>query len=356
MRIERVDFKEVPLEREEEFVIATGSSKAVVNFVVRIEAGQFCGFGSCCPSSVTGETPESIRADLDLIGKALAGEDPTNIQTLNEKMLGIRPDSNCARACLDIALWDLMGRAANQPLFILLGGSKDRMMTDMSIGINELDRTVEKAKAYVSRGFKAIKMKVGLDIDMDVAKVRAVRESIPEDTVLSVDANQGYDFERAVEFIQRTKDMRLAYVEQPVFRQDYGSLRRLRELSSTPIMVDESFKNAREASSILADRMADMLNIKVLKCGGITESLKIDSISDSFGATTQIGCYSESALSIAAGLHLGLAGTSVEFLDLDSHLSFVDDFAKGAVELQNGFLAVTGKPGLGFEVDFNALD
>lgn len=356
MIIRSVDVKEVSMEREEEFVIATGSSKSVVNFIVRVSSDELCGLGSCCPNSVTRETPESIREDLREIGGRLIGKNPANIQALHEKMRTLRPDSNSARAAIDIALWDHMAKKAGQPLYDMFGGSRDRMVTDMSIGINELDRTVEKAKDFVSLGFRALKLKVGLDIDMDIAKLLAVKEAIPADIIISVDANQGYSFDQAVEFIKRTKKLNLAYIEQPVFRQDYDSLRELTKMPSPPIMADESFRNSQEASSILATRIADMLNIKVLKCGGITESLKIDAVCSAFNVGTQIGCYSESALSIAAGLHLGLGGSSVEFLDLDSHFTFPDDPAKGAVTFESGQLVVSGRPGLGVEIDFDALD
>jgi L-alanine-DL-glutamate epimerase-like enolase superfamily enzyme len=356
MRIEKIDLREAVLEREEEFVIATGSSKSAVNFIARIETEDFCGFGSCCPSSVTGETPESIRSDLRVLRKELVGEEVTNIQALDEKMLSLRPGSNCARACMDIAMWDLTAREAGEPLYSMLGGSKDRMMTDMSIGITELDLSVEKAMSLATQGFKAIKMKVGLNINEDIVRLQAVRDALPKDVALSADGNQGYSFDEAVEFVKRTKDLDLAYLEQPVSRDDLESSRKLREMSVVPIMADESFTDAEEASSILAGGVADLLNIKVLKCGGVTESLRIDQICSSFNAGTQIGCYSESALSIAAGLHVALAGNSVKFLDLDSHFTFTNDFAKDAVTFESGYLAVSGKPGLGAEIDFDSLD
>lgn len=356
MRIEGIDLGEKVLKREEEFVIASGSSKSAVNFAVRIEAGGFCGFGSCCPSSVTGETPERIRADLPALCKELIGEELTNIQAINRKMLSLRPKSNCARACLDIAMWDLTARIAGKPLYMVLGGSKDRMITDVSIGIMELRPTVKKALSFASQGFQAIKMKVGLDIDEDVARIRAVRDALPNNIMLSADGNQGYSDDEAVEFVRRTKDLGLAYFEQPVSRNDLESLRKLRELSITPIMADESFTDADEASSILSDGVADLLNIKLLKCGGITESLRIDQICSSFKAGTQVGCYSESALSIAAGLHFALACGSVKFLDLDSHFTFSNDFAGDAVLFESGHLVASRKPGLGAKIDFDSFN
>jgi len=356
VRIRGIDFREVLLVREEEFIIATGTSKSALNFVARIETEDFCGLGSCCPSSVTGETPDSIRKDLGTLSKELIGAEATEIQALNEKMASSHPKSNCARACLDIALWDLIGKASGRPLYDILGGSRDRMMTDMSIGITDFDQTLERATRIVSRGFKAIKMKIGLDIDEDIARLMAVREAVPRDIVLSVDANQGYSYEKAVEFVKRTGDMGLAYLEQPVSRNDFASLKKLSDLSIVPIMADESFKSSQEAATMLAGGIARLLNIKLLKCGGITESLKIESICDAFNAGTQVGCYSESALSIAAGLHFALSGSTVEFLDLDSHFTFPNDFAKDALGFESGLLIVSGRPGLGVEVDFDSLD
>lgn len=356
MQIRGIDFREVLLEREEEFVIATGTSKSALNFVARIETEDFSGLGSCCPSSVTGETPDSIRKNLKTLSGKLTGEDPTQIQKLNEKMASSHPESKCARACLDIALWDLVGKASGRPLYDILGGSRDRMMTDMSMGIMDFDKTLETAKRIVSRGFKAIKMKIGLDLDEDIARLLAVREEVPGDITLSADANQGYSYETAVEFVKRTKDLGLAYLEQPVPHHDYVSLRKLDELSMVPVMVDESFKTSQEAASILAGRTARLLNIKLLKCGGITESLVIESICAAFNGGTLVGCYSESALSIAAGLHFALSGSTIEFLDLDSHFTFPNDFAKDALGFESGLLVVSGRPGLGVEVDFDSLD
>jgi L-alanine-DL-glutamate epimerase-like enolase superfamily enzyme len=355
MQIKSIEVKEVLLEREEEFVIATGTSESALNFVARIETEDFCGFGSCCPNSVTGETPESIREDLKSLSGKLVGEDPTNIQALNEKMASSHPESYCARACLDIALWDVVGKASERPLYDVLGGSRDRMMTDMSMGIMDFDKTVETAKRIASRGFKAIKMKIGLDIDTDIAKLQAVKEEVPDDIALSVDANQGYSYEKAVEFVKRTKDMGLAYLEQPVSQNDFTSLRKLDELSLVPIMADESFQTSQEAAALLAGRTVRLLNIKLLKCGGITESLVIESICAALNGGTQVGCYSESALSIAAGLHFALAGSTIEFLDLDSHFNFPDDFAKNALGSESGLLVVSGRHGLGVEVDFDSL-
>jgi L-alanine-DL-glutamate epimerase-like enolase superfamily enzyme len=248
-----------------------------------------------------------------------------------------------------MALHDLVGKKAGLPLWRLLGGYRERIATSVTIGILPVEDAVREARRRVGQGFRVLKIKGGRSLEEDVERVFAVRAAAGEAVELRFDANQGYTVEQAAAFVERTRAARLELIEQPTPRGEPDQLARVSGMVSIPVMADESLMGVVDAFRIAADGLADMVNVKLMKVGGIAQALHVNSVAKAARLEVMVGCMDESALSIAAGLHFALSRANVQYADLDGHLDLAGDPAAGAVRLVDGELFPTGAPGLGFD-------
>jgi len=350
MIIKKIEFYPLALERKKRFVIATGSSKIAHNIAVKVVTDDLIGWGNACPSRVTDEDSESVQKALKLFSKRLIGEDATRINKIHSKMDALLSKNPSAKAGIDIALYDLLAKRAHLPLYKLLGGHKKKMLTDMTIGIDDAEVMVKRAIQYKKEGFKALKIKIGLDVEEDIEKLREIRKAVGDDIKIWVDVNQGYDENKTIDFIKRIRHLNIEFIEQPVKSDDLTSLGNITKKSPIPIMVDESVKSPEDCLKIVRNRYANLLNIKLMKCGGINPAIKINNIAERGGLKVMLGCMGESLISIAAALHFALSQKNVIYGDLDSHFTLKKDVAKG-ITFKNGYLSTSDKDGLGIEVD-----
>ena len=307
------------------------------------------GWGCAAPDiTVTGETPEDVILAMDTIVKdMLKGRSPFSIARITHDLKQIIPQASSTIAMVDMALYDIMARKAGLPLYQLLGGFRHEIPTSITIGIVSLDETLEQAERHLKNGFSILKLKGGLDLSQDIEKVLKLREKLGKDFLLRFDANQGYTFKESVSFMESIKTANLEIIEQPTSQKVDERLGRVTRAVSVPVMADESLKTLKDAFRLASNDVIDMINIKLMKVGGLFESQHINSVAKAAGLEVMIGCLDECALGISAGLHFALSRANIEFADLDGHLDLLNDPFSGLFHLKNGILYPADSPGLG---------
>ncbi|TNE87868.1 MAG: dipeptide epimerase [Deltaproteobacteria bacterium] len=350
MRIVRVEVEELPLTLKEPYTIATETVATATNVAMRIVTdGPHVGLGIGAPEeTVTGEDlSRCIEALRDLAAPALLGEDALRRTLLIERMRGLLPRAPAARAAVDMALFDLLGKQAGLPMWRLLGGYRTHMRTSVTLFILPTAETVRRARAFVDEGFTALKLKGGVDVEEDIERVHAVRQALGPGIELRYDANQGYTAAEAEHFWAETQDVGLTVFEQPTPADELGSMRRVVGAISGPVMADESVLSLADAFHFARKDAMDMVNLKLAKVGGLDAASLMNGVARAAGIEVMVGCMDEAALSIASGLAFACSRKNVELADLDGHLDFVDDPTVSAVHVEGGCVWPSDEPGFG---------
>jgi L-Ala-D/L-Glu epimerase len=325
----------------------------VENVVVRIETedGEV-GFGAGSPGEhVTGETNESCRAALAPSRlEWLHGRDVRTLRALCRESAERFPLTPAARAAVDIALHDLLGKRAGLPLADVLGRAHEALPTSITIGIKPLDETLSEAAEYLGRGFRVLKVKIGDSLEEDVARLARLREHVGRGAVIRVDANIGYTIEETARFFESTAPLEIEFVEQPVTRESFDLVRGLPRAWRARIAADESLHGETDALALagpVGEPACGIYNIKLMKCGGVWPALRIAAIAETAGVSLMWGCMDESRISIAAALHAAFASPATRYLDLDGSLDLARDVVDGGFTLKDGVMRTTAAPGLG---------
>jgi len=341
-----VDFKTLYLKKRFPLAISRGVVTGSDNLFVGVTEDGLTGWGEMAPGSTEGA--DSVEAGQVMLQDFCAdGLDPASIYRTwdNARAAGV---AACALAALDMALWDLRAKQAGMPLYRLLGLAREAVPSSVTIGINPPDVVRERVPLLLAQGAKALKIKLGAPagIEADKAMYAAVVEETEGlNVALRVDANGGWSLADARHMMSWLAARRTEYVEQPLVRGQEDALIELYKDRALPIFVDESCRLSTDIPTF-ADRV-DGVNLKLMKCGGITEALRIVATARAFGLKTMIGCMGESSVSIAAGASLGAL---FDYIDLDSHLNLDPDPATGA-PFENGVTLPADRPGHGGQLD-----
>jgi L-Ala-D/L-Glu epimerase / N-acetyl-D-glutamate racemase len=353
MKITHLEIWPVEMRLAEPYTIAYERVDATTNIFLRLETNTgIVGYGCAAPDQkVTGETPETVlKICSDAVDPIVKQSDPLRRTLITEKLVPILAEHPSAVAMVDMALHDILGKVCGLPVYKLLGGFRTRIKTSVTIGIMPRAETVAQAGEWIKKEFRSLKLKGGQNVEEDIEKVLKVREKVGNKIELRFDANQGYTEKEALRFVNATRSARLELIEQPTSRADLNLLGKITDAVSIPVMADESIMNLRDVFRLARKELVDMVNIKLMKVGGITEATQINAVARAAKLEAMVGCMDESALGIAAGLHFALAQPNVIYADLDGHLDLMDDPARGAVILEKGILHPSPEPGLGFEL------
>jgi L-alanine-DL-glutamate epimerase-like enolase superfamily enzyme len=357
MRITGIEIIPVRLPLIEPFIISYGTFPDVPAVLVRVETDTgLTGWGEGTPDpNVTGETFGAVFETLKELAPALIGHDPRErsacMRAVEARAVGVPT----ARAALDIALHDLVGRASGLPLYTLLGGkAKEHLTISRVVSLNAPEQMAADAARHVEHGFQTVKLKVGVadDVRSDIRRVAAVREAVGPDVKIKVDVNQGWvTAGTAIQAARGMQPYEPEYIEQPVNWRDLEGLAEVRRACGLPIMADEALHDARDVLRAVQLRACDLVNIKLMKCGGLLGALQINAIAETAGYVCQVGTMVESSVASAAGLHLALALHNVHTVEMGGPIMLADDIGPMKQYYDRDRVSVPDGPGLGVEPD-----
>ena len=332
----KLSYEKIRLRMKETFRIARYSTDFSDQVVVYLDDGKYVGMGSATPSSYYGETVDTVIAVLEYVRPTLEQvSDPFDIERIEAEIERQIRRNGAAKAAIDMALNDLIGKHLSMPLYRLYGSSTTTPISSYTISIDTIEgikRRVREAKDY-----PILKVKLGTEEDMEI--IKTVREN--SNAIIRVDANAAWQPKEAVEKIEQMKSLGIEFVEQPISPYDLDGLKYVYERSPLPIIVDESVEFPWDIGKI-SDRI-DGINIKLMKCGGMRRAMEMIHVARAMNLKVMLGCMTENSVSIAAAAHL--AGL-VDYVDLDSTLFFVEEPFKGFSN-DKGILRLSNEPGLG---------
>lgn len=339
-----ISFQTLRLNKLYPLRISRGTSTGSDNLYVGLTQDNFTGWGEMSPGiSEKAESPQAGQDALVDFWKPDFGKLSIHEIWTKARQVDVPP---CALAALDVALWDWFGKKCGQPLYRVFGLSKKMAATSVTIGINPPDVVKERVPEILDRtGSKFLKIKLGSPegTEADQAMFAAIEEVVGDrtDLALRIDANGGWSPDEAVAMMKWLADRGVEYVEQPLKEGEEGYLPRLYNKRPLPIYVDESCRFSENIPNWVDS--VDGVNLKLMKCGGLTEALRIVATARAHKVKVMIGCMSESTLSISAGAAIG---SLFDAIDLDSHLNITNDPCSGAA-LSEGVILPNDLPGHG---------
>ena len=316
----------VPLKRPFKTSLRTVNSVEDIVVMIKTDLGNV-GYGEAPPTGViTGDTKGAILGAIDdHIKKAIIGMDIEHFEEIMIKLNKCIVNNTSAKAAIDIALYDLYGQLYKTPLYKLLGGYKKELITDITISVNDPHEMAKDSLSAIGLGYKTLKIKVGKDSTTDILRLKAIREIVGYNVNIRIDANQGWKPKEAILTLRKIEDagLDIEFVEQPVKAHDIEGLKFVTDNISIPVMADESAFSPMDALKIMQIRAADLINIKLMKTGGIYNALKICSMAEIYGTECMIGCMLEAKISVTAAAHLASAKSIITKIDLDGPIYYV---------------------------------
>ncbi|GAA4361879.1 mandelate racemase/muconate lactonizing enzyme family protein [Paeniglutamicibacter cryotolerans] len=358
MKISRVIITLIDVPLLEPFVVSYATYDSMPSVILTLETDDGAiGYGESVPDAhITGETPAGVALALETeLIPAILGMDPRDITAIHQQLDRTLRGCGAAKAAVDIACWDLAGKAAGRPVYALLGGRRPQAPTIAKVmSILAPGVLAEQAVQARSQGYRQLKMKLGGNDGLDIERVRAVRAAINNDLDIRVDANQGWsDPATARDMIRALEPYRIDWVEQPLRAGDIDGFRLLRQDTTTRLMADESVIDADDLARFVSDRSVDMVNLKLMKSGGITPCHRLATQAELGGLKVQIGSMLETSIASAAGFHLAVSHPNIVSTELSGPVKFTKE--PGNLQYLLPEVQLTEGPGLGIDVDLDIL-
>ena len=333
--------------------------KTVIVYVrVDTDEGLF-GIGVSSPGLIV-VSGDTVAHMLDLIhdhlGPAIRGMDPFDIEAIQQTMDLTAAKGEHAKAAMDLALYDLMGKALKVAANKLIGGVvNESVRVTRLMGLYSPKEMAERTKAIVEEGYTALKLKVGTTLQEDVARVQCVREAVGPDVIITIDFNQACSPKEAIERLNKMAPYHVTLVEQPVRRDDLKGLAMVRQNVPALVMADECVNTPAEAMRVIESGAADVISLKWPKMGGLYKAKKIAAICEAAEIDYLVGTCGNNRLAAAAAIHLA---ASLRNLTLPCELGEFERFRNdpsSALDVNDGFLTAPKKPGLGIQVDLKTI-
>ncbi|KAB2336120.1 dipeptide epimerase [Cytobacillus depressus] len=359
MKITAIHLHAIHLPLHVPFVVSYHSYNDMPSLIVKIETDEgIIGYGEgVADEHVTGESLQSIFQIIKhTLAPALIGQNPMEIEKIHDIMNKSIYGAPTAKAAIDIACFDIMGKKMQQPVYQLIGGRyHDEFPITHVLSIAEPEKMASEAAEMLEQGYRSFKMKVGTDVRKDVERIQAVRERVGEDIAIRVDVNQGWkNSANTIVALNQLRDCNLDWVEQPVVADDIDGMVEINQKTTIPLMIDEGLKGQREMLEIIQKRAAHKVNIKLMKCGGIYPAVKLAHQAELAGIECQIGSMVESSIGSAAGFHVAFSKKVITRVELTGPLKFSKDV--GNLHYDVPFIRLTEKAGLGVDVNEEILN
>ncbi|KKO49040.1 L-alanine-DL-glutamate epimerase [Arsukibacterium sp. MJ3] len=347
----RLGMLTIPLKTPFKTALRTVQQIEDVVVIVDTDTGH-SGYGSAPATAViTGDIHGSIiDAIKSVLKPKLLGQQIADLNHIIRLIQGAIMKNYSAKAAVEMAVYDLFAQLYQAPLYKVLGGGVPKITTDITISVDYIDKMVADSLSAVERGFETLKVKVGKDIGVDIERVKAIYAAVAGKALIRLDANQGWTAKEAVYALRKLEDagVRLELVEQPVKAYDLEGLKYITERVNTPVMADESSFGPREVIDLIKMRAADIINIKLMKTGGIANAIKIADICSFYDMQCMIGCMLEGSISVAAAVHVAVAKSDViTKIDLDGPSLCAFDPVRSSVNFNDADITIGTAPGLG---------
>ena len=356
MKIKRIEPIAVALPMKKPVFMAGVEIRQADNLLVRIEADDGAiGWGEAAEApTMTGETVESMMAAACYLIPALLGRDAGDIAGASAAMAGRMYGNNAAKAAIEMALHDLVGRATQQPAYALLGGKQRSRIALLGVLSNgRLDADLQDAEHKKAEGFTAFKIKVGIDTPkIDAERTRQICKLLGPGLLLCSDANQGFSRDAAVDYVQSVKGAGLDFFEQPVLAGDIAGMAAVAAAADCAIGADESIHSLDDIRRHHESNAARGMSLKTIKLGGMQGVMAAGRLCAELGMNVNVACKTgESSLAGSAGLHIAAALPQIAWGLTLSHEGLADDITKEPLRVVRGHIEVSDRPGLGIEVD-----
>ena len=360
MKIASIDTIPVRVPIHERLAIrARGGSHSVSPFLlVRVNTSEgLYGWGevSCTPRWSGEDQATAAHFIRTIFAPLLEGQDPRDVERLAAQMRHALAGHPFTKAALEMALWDILGKSCGLPVYRLLGGPvRDSVPLKWSVSGVEPERAAAIAAWAVEQGFRAMKVKVGIGREQDLARVCAVREAVGSQVKLGVDANGAWSAAAAVDMIRRLEAYGIAFAEQPVPPGDIEALAEVRRAAGVPVVADESVYSAQDAFTLARARAADVLSVYVGKAAGIGGARRVAAVAEAAGLALTVGSNLEMGVGTAAMIHFALAAPGVGEAypcDIIGPLFYTDELLCEPLPIANGEARAPERPGLGVELD-----